>query len=567
MQCREKINLQHLSEPDSWEFFKTTAGTDFDTPEFEAVGRLVAKECGGLPIALVAVAKALGDKDMEEWHKALHRLQRNLPVNGDDDKTVFNCIKLSYDFLESEEKECFLVCCLFPEDHNIDKEEFARYGMGMGLFQEFNTMEQARGDADTIAKKLIASGLLLDGDKKEQVKMHDVIRDVAVLITSSSSSWASSSRTDHHHRKQQQVFMVQAGFGLKEWPRRETYEKYTAISLMANEIQRLPDGLDCPKLQALLLQDNSNLKEIPSTFFNAMVTLRVLDLNGIQASSLPPSIELLKNLRTLSLDRCKFKDVAMLGALEKLEILSLKESFIDALPEDLGKLSKLRMLDLTMCCLINSIPENLMSRLSYLEELYLKGSFAQWKVADQNVEDGSTEADTSTTTACFRELIDLPCLSVAKVEIANVECLPRNANSVPNWVKFDISICCNPGKRLIYANLSRQTTNSTVYSRSLLLDISMNSLPDWFIEVVSEKAEKLMCSGCSGLNLVEEFNRGRLTSLKSLVVEQCAEVFHLMIFGEGFSSELPLFESLEELRIHHMYSMEGICVGEGLWPD
>ncbi|PON69835.1 NB-ARC domain containing protein [Parasponia andersonii] len=221
MQCREKINLQHLSEPDSWEFFKTTAGTDFDTPEFEAVGRLVAKECGGL----VAVAKALGDKDMEEWHKALHRLQRNLPLNGDDDKTVFNCIKLSYDFLESQEKECFLVCCLFPEDHNIDKEEIARYGMGMGLFQEFNTMEQVRGDTDTIAKKLIVSGLLLDGDKKEQVKMHDVIRDVAVLIASSSSSWASSSRTDHHHCKQQQVFMVQAGFGLIEWPRRETYEK------------------------------------------------------------------------------------------------------------------------------------------------------------------------------------------------------------------------------------------------------------------------------------------------------------------------------------------------------
>ena len=29
---------------------------------------------------------------------------------------------------------CFLMCCLFPEDHNISKEVLAGYGMGLHLF-------------------------------------------------------------------------------------------------------------------------------------------------------------------------------------------------------------------------------------------------------------------------------------------------------------------------------------------------------------------------------------------------------------------------------------------------
>ncbi|POO00194.1 NB-ARC domain, LRR domain containing protein [Trema orientale] len=559
MKCQRKIRLQHLSEPDSWEFFKITAGTNFDSPEFEAVGRLIAKECGGLPIALIAVAKALGDKDVEEWHKAHQRLKRSMPVNGDDDKTVFNCIKLSYDFLESQEKACFLIFCLFPEDHSIENEEIARYGMGMGLFQDVNTMEEARGYASTIAKKLIASGLLLDGDK-ERAKMHDVIRDVAILITSTSRT-----NGDHQCPEDQHIFLVQAGLALKEWPRRENYGKYTAISLMSNEVHRLPDGVDCPKLQALFLQDNNNLKEIPSTFFKMMSTLRVLDLNGIQASSLPSSIELLMNLRVLSLDRSQFKDIALLGSLEKLEILSLREiSLIYTLPENLKRLSKLRMLDLTLSNNIK-IPANLMSRLSYLEEFYLKGGFNKWE-DDHEIVGGSKKDGTNTSsTACFGEIIDLPCLTILKADIKDIKCLPRKIECVPNWLKFNICICREEVTRILNALPSKQTTSGAVYSRNLLLDITINNLPDWFVEVVTGKTDKIIYAECYALNMVEEFKHGKLTGLKSLVVEQCPEVYSLMHSVDGGSSTVspePLFEILEELRTHHMDFMTEICIGE-----
>ncbi|XP_024030761.1 disease resistance protein At4g27190 [Morus notabilis] len=542
-----RIQLQHLSEPDSWEFFKRTAGTNFEARKFEEIGKLVAKECGGLPIALIAVAKALADKDIEEWKTAARLLQRSMPFNQDEDEATVKCIKLSYDFLKGKEKACFLICCLFPEDHNVGMEELARFGIGLDLFKEADTIEEARKEADLITKKLIGSGLLLDGDKKEQVKMHDVVRDVAIRIKSADRDGG-----------EEPFFLVHTGRMQKEWPTRRTYKRYGAISLMCSEINRLPDVLDCTKLQTLMLQENSSLKEIPSTFFKWMNDLLILNLNGIQASSLPSSIESLKNLRTLHLDRCKFNDIAILGVLETLEILSLRESLIEALPEDMGKLRNLRLLDLTLCFNIQKIPSKLISSLYSLEELYLKGSFWRWEDAMQP----GTATTHQGRNVFFDELVNLRRLRILKVDMENEKCLPRNIETVPNWEKFDICICREQFTRMMNVNLSKKASH--VYSTNLLVDIQMKKLPNWFIEVVAKKAEKLIYSDCEDLNMLEEYKHGQFSGLESLVVEQCQEVCNLMCVTNNGSpgDSAPVFESLQELRIFHMDFLEKICVGE-----
>ncbi|XP_050262455.1 probable disease resistance protein At4g27220 [Quercus robur] len=416
MGCQEnRIHLNILSPEDSWDLFKKTAGTNLDSPEFEAVAREVAGECQGLPLALVTVARALGDKDEEEWKKAARRLKRSVSPNPDHQEKVTECIKLSYDFLKDREaRACFLMCCLFPEDHNISKEVLARYGMGLRLFHNVDTLDEARGDADTFTKNLIDSGLLLKCDEDGFVKMHDVVRDTAKLISSSGNEELFN-------------FMAQAGSALEEWPRRDThFESYTAVSVMFNDIKRLPDEPVCPKLQTLLLQENRNLKEIPSGFFNRMNTLKVLDISGLPVVSLPPSIRLLENLCTLYLDRCKSKDISILGGLKKLEILSLNKSLINTFPGELTELAELRMLDMTSCNHIKTISPNIISRLKGLEELYLQGSFCQW--GNHRVEGTNEERNAS-----LEELINLPQLTTLKIDIEDVNCFPRNENFIPKW--------------------------------------------------------------------------------------------------------------------------------------
>ncbi|KAK7819439.1 disease resistance protein [Quercus suber] len=225
MGCKENwIHLNILSTEDSWDLFIKTAGTDLDSTEFEAVAREVAGEYQGLPLALVTVARALDDKDEEEWKKAARRLKRSVSPNPDHQEKVTECIKLSYDFLKDREaRACFLMCCLFPEDHHISKEVLARDGMGLRLFHNVDTLDEARGDANTFTKNLIDSGLLLKCDEDGFVKMHDVVRDTTKLISSSGDEELFN-------------FMAQAGSALEEWPRHDThFESYTAVSNLNNQ--------------------------------------------------------------------------------------------------------------------------------------------------------------------------------------------------------------------------------------------------------------------------------------------------------------------------------------------
>ncbi|KAM4087904.1 hypothetical protein ACB094_07G031000 [Castanea mollissima] len=540
MGCKEnRIHLNILSPEDSWDLFIKTAGTVFDSTEFEAVAREVAGECQGLPLALVTVARALGDKDEEEWKKAARRLKRSVSPNPDHQEKVTECIKLSYDFLKDREaKACFLMCCLFPEDHNISKEVLARYGMGLRLFHHVDTLDEARGDADTFTKNLIDSGLLLKCDEDAFVKMHDVVRDTAKLISSSGS---------------EELFMAQAGSALEEWPRRDTqFESYTALSLMFNDIKRLPDEPVCPKLQALLLQENKNLGEIPSGFFNRMNTLKVLDISGLPILSLPPSIRLLENLCTLYMDRCKSKDISILGGLKKLEILSLNRSLINTFPEELAELTELRMLDMRSCEYIQTISPNIISRLHGLEELYLQGSFCQWG----NRLGGTNEE----RNASLEELINLPQLTVLNIDIEGVNCLPLNVNCSPKWEKFDICINASLLNRLLNASLS---ILKRVRTRTLYIDTTMSNLPDWFIKAVAEKAEMLIYSWCWNLkNILVEYDKGRLFGLKCLYIQESnSEQCLIPLAAEGIPNT-PVFEKLLELHIHDMESVKEICVGQ-----
>ncbi|XP_075672654.1 putative disease resistance protein At4g27220 [Castanea sativa] len=540
MGCKEnRIHLNILSPEDSWDLFIKTANTVFDSTEFEAVAREVAGECQGLPLALVTVARALGDKDEEEWKKAARRLKRSVSPNPDHQEKVTECIKLSYDFLKDREaKACFLMCCLFPEDHNISKEVLARYGMGLRLFHHVDTLDEARGDADTFTKNLIDSGLLLKCDEDAFVKMHDVVRDTAKLISSSGS---------------EELFMAQAGSALEEWPRRDTqFESYTALSVMFNDIKRLPDEPVCPKLQALLLQENKNLGEIPSGFFNRMNTLKVLDISGLPILSLPPSIRLLENLCTLYMDRCKSKDISILGGLKKLEILSLNRSLISTFPEELAELTELRMLDMRSCEYIQTISPNIISRLHGLEELYLQGSFCQWG----NRLGGTNEE----RNASLEELINLPQLTVLNIDIEGVNCLPLNVNCSPKWEKFDICINASLLNRLLNASLS---ILKRVRTRTLYIDTTMSNLPDWFIKAVAEKAEMLIYSWCWNFkNILVEYDKGRLFGLKCLYIQESnSEQCLIPLAAEGIPNT-PVFEKLLELHIHDMESVKEICVGQ-----
>ncbi|KAL6200705.1 hypothetical protein ACLB2K_030486 [Fragaria x ananassa] len=71
MGCQVEISLTILSEVDSLTLFMRQSRKSFESKDFYDAARKVAKRCAGLPIALIAVAKALGDKvHLNEWRRS-----------------------------------------------------------------------------------------------------------------------------------------------------------------------------------------------------------------------------------------------------------------------------------------------------------------------------------------------------------------------------------------------------------------------------------------------------------------------------------------------------------------
>ncbi|XP_062005144.1 probable disease resistance protein At4g27220 [Rosa rugosa] len=537
MDCHANIHLNILSEEDSWSLFvKEARKYPLDkSSTFYDVARKVARECAGLPLALIVVARALRGQGLDGWKEAARQLQASQPPNPEDEGVVYASIKLSYDYLKSDDsKSCFLLCCLFPEDYDIPIEHLLMYGIGKGMFQDSNMLE-ARDRTYLVVKALKDSSLLLDARDDGFVRMHDVIRDVAISISLSEDG---------------QRFLVKSGYELKNWPKIDAHKGYSAISLMKNKICKLPEELVCPNLQILLLQHNASLNEIPKSFFQSQNELRVLDLSYTGISLLPQSISSLTNLQALYLDYCgNIIDISVIGKLHKLEILSMRRYALKELSREIGQLTNLRMLDVSAVH-IRTIPSKVITKLHKLEELYMECEFLDWG--------SKIDGEGEETNIGLDELAGLLHLSILTVCISNANGIPKSVEVEPNWVYFDISIRSGHNGERDNGNF-----RSACNCRSLRTDTTIGTLPDWFVNAVVKNTERLRYRYCEGLsNILVEYDRGRFHGLKVLfVVGGCANLIELMN-AITCVPHMPVFENLEDLYLEELSHLRQLCVGE-----
>ncbi|KAL5836757.1 hypothetical protein ACOSQ3_013926 [Xanthoceras sorbifolium] len=127
-QCN--YHIETLNEADAWSLFKSIAGTCVDHPDLIYIATKVAKECGGMPVAIVTIAKALKEKGQNEWKNALRELKNLFSESFEGmAKEVYTSIKLSYDYLERKElKEIFLLCSRMGRTYDASVPDLFRYG-------------------------------------------------------------------------------------------------------------------------------------------------------------------------------------------------------------------------------------------------------------------------------------------------------------------------------------------------------------------------------------------------------------------------------------------------------
>ncbi|KAH9688171.1 putative disease resistance protein [Citrus sinensis] len=120
MDSQQNFLIGALGEEEAWSLFKKMAGDYVEGSELKWVARDVAKECAGLPVSIVTVARALRDNNsLFYWRDALEQLRRPSSTNFMNiQPAAYKAIKLSYDKLAGEElKNTFLligytaICC------------------------------------------------------------------------------------------------------------------------------------------------------------------------------------------------------------------------------------------------------------------------------------------------------------------------------------------------------------------------------------------------------------------------------------------------------------------------
>ncbi|GKV46884.1 hypothetical protein SLEP1_g53845 [Rubroshorea leprosula] len=250
------VKVPPLPEQESLNLFLDKVGQDvLRIPNLEKILKLMVAECAGLPLAIVVIAGSMrGVEDICEWRNALRELRQCVvDTEKDSEDEIFNPLKFSYDRLPKnssiQDQKCFLYCSLYPEDWNIRRKDLIENWICEGIVGKLESRREMHDKGNAILNRLLNCCLLEEANEKACVKMHDVVRDMALCIK----------RTGPGR------FMVKAGMRLTKIPDEDEWnEDLDKVSLMKNQISYIPQNMSpkCLMLSTLILEGNKGLRQI-----------------------------------------------------------------------------------------------------------------------------------------------------------------------------------------------------------------------------------------------------------------------------------------------------------------
>jgi hypothetical protein len=329
-------NLQALSVDDSWKLFLQSSGRDKEDldSEFIDIGKDIVRKCGGVPLAVKALGGIVGSKkEINSW-----RAVKESELWDIDDR-VFTSLWLSYFHLPAYLQQCFLLCSIFPRGYLIDKDYLIAQWIAHGLVIPLNDLEQLEDVGNDYFDSLLKISFLQDTvqDKYTTVvtcKMHDLVHDLARRIL--------------RHE-------------ITVTPEKAIYDpsqscRYISLTKCIKNIDRKL----IRKARALYVCDGAFIFDKPIKKSNHV---RSVILEHVYTSSLSPAIAILKfeylgYLRMTHLQSETLPEaISCCWNLQALHVTDCHELL--RLPESIGKLKKLRSLDLSGDWKLEGLPQSI----------------------------------------------------------------------------------------------------------------------------------------------------------------------------------------------------------------
>ncbi|CAM0877582.1 unnamed protein product [Alopecurus aequalis] len=307
--------MEPLSKGDSQRLFHTRIfGNEARCPSYlEQLSSDILKKCAGVPLAIITLASHLASnqqiKPIDQWNILLESIGHGL-ANVGSIKNMKQILMFSYYDLPPLLKTCFLYLSIFPEDYEICRDRLIRRWIAEGFFQGQKHELGLIGLGECCFNELINRSMIqpmkIDKDGRAQACIvHDMMMDVICDLSS------------------EENFVTVLDFIKEDMP---VQRKPRRLS-----IQKPMDEVSYTRL------DTMSLSKVRSfTHFNSLAGNRRFSLSRFRV------------LRVLDLEDCHLygSNLRGVGNLLHLRYLGLRDTGLDEIPVEIGKLQSLQILDL-----------------------------------------------------------------------------------------------------------------------------------------------------------------------------------------------------------------------------
>ncbi|CAO2144862.1 unnamed protein product [Urochloa humidicola] len=289
----------------------------------------IIKKCGGLPLAIVAVAGLLTRRDLTDeshWKIVKESLNSDLDKNLSPEG-VTQILNLCYNDLPADQKNCLLYLSIFPKGCSINRKRLIRRWISEGFIAEKDgkTVEEVAEDSfnDLISRNIVRPVEHSTNGKVKACQVHDMILE---YIVSKSS--------------EENFITVIGGHWLTPMPSNKV-RRLSLHNSNPEDVKEKIENMNLSHVRSLTVFEN--MHHLPSYSFKSVI-LQVLDLEGCKNLNTNQRDKIFKmfQLKYLSLRSTDIKKLpSEIAKLQYLETLDIRETNVTELPSSIGRLQKM----------------------------------------------------------------------------------------------------------------------------------------------------------------------------------------------------------------------------------
>jgi len=174
------FELNVLQDEKSWALFQRILreGWEKTNQNMRNMSREIIKKCGNVPLAIKTIAGLLLSKDTEEeW---VHFRDKEIGMIEQNDNDIMPTLKLRYDHLLPQQKQCFAYCSICPRNYDpIGIERLIWLWMAQGFVKSLNDGHACFME---LFRRCFFQNVTKGWDGKEICQIHDLMYDLAQVV-------------------------------------------------------------------------------------------------------------------------------------------------------------------------------------------------------------------------------------------------------------------------------------------------------------------------------------------------------------------------------------------------